>query len=111
MATNDWKQNLRESTGQMVFVLSLSRRMVEGLIFVRDVAPIPQFKRSDYTNCPTISSHFVVALGALQRRGLVVHCHPDTPSWRLTPAGERVCDLLVFCALMPEKAEVQAHAA
>ncbi len=109
-----WKQALAEHTGQWAFVLSISRRMVYFLTIIRD----GEYHKSG--NAPvkigSPRNHFVSTTGCLEARGLIERVHKTRAEiifgqekpytyldWKLTPAGQLVCQLLVFANLMPEK--------
>lgn len=100
MKTN-WRQDFTGFTGQMAFVLSLSRNMILGLSCLHHQKPLYEF-----------TGHFVPIHCALQRRGLIQHnmCielnEDEEPRekywWSITPAGELVIKLLMLAGQIPE---------
>lgn len=105
----------------VAFNLTLSRSMIGVLHVIRDCPPsVATFRDDDKYNDmrqlrqlggPRVDSHWVPLARAVERRGLVVHCplppgkkHHECPGhlfYRLTRAGELVCDLLVEAGLLP----------
>lgn len=93
-----WQQALTDYTGRWAFVLSLSKRMIFGLECIRDAKPLERE-----------TGHFIPILKSLERRGLVEHWNmPADPAiytgprwgWKITPAGDAVCTLLVLAGQM-----------
>jgi hypothetical protein len=102
-----WQSRLAEATGSLVFVLTLSRRMVAALQFVRDYSPEHCWMQQAKPVFGPAFGHFVPSMRTVENRGLVEHIYYENKeagnrsAWKLTPAGERVCDLLVFAGLLP----------
>lgn len=107
----------------VAFNLTLSRSMIGMLQIIRDAPPSTDIYRDDAKWRNTVAlrksvdrrvdSHWVPLAHAVQRRGLVIHCPlpegkkfhecPGHQFYRLTRAGELVCELLVEAGILPAK--------
>lgn len=101
----------------VAFQVTLSRGMISMLGYVRDLLPHPgNLNDVPATGLPPrVDSHFVPYVERLIKRGLVWHDHPQLPVgqfhpikghryYRLTRAGELMCELLVEAGLLaPQK--------
>jgi hypothetical protein len=107
----------------IAFNLTLSRAMIEGLTLIRDWnidrLPMPNMSDHNATSARFSGlSRAVPLVRALERRGLVWHDYVpqmEAPKnhayFKLTKAGELVCDLLIEAGLMlarPKKRTARA---
>lgn len=103
----------------IAFNLTLSKQMIAGLQMIRDywvdAVPMPSMGSPNYKS-PRICqmSHTYTVVQSLTRRGLVYFIpHPkgdplgNHQSWKLTTAGNLVCELLVEAGLMMSRTEVR----
>ena len=109
------RENFANYTQRVAFNITLSRDMIGMLHVVRDWgcqkqpdevwAPVVHNWKSIY---PRSDSHFVPQVQSLIRRGLVYHDYieqKDAPMghryYKLTRAGELMCEMLVEVGLLP----------
>lgn len=108
-----WKEALASSTGQWAFVLSLSRTMVFFLAIIRDGTYFDAAQNDEARITRFhVRNRFISGTNSLKNRGLIeevletyeIHGKKEwrVANWILTPAGEAVCQLLVFAGLMAE---------
>ena len=99
----EWQQQFANSVGNWAFVLTLSRRMVFVLEFIRDNKTNEQnpFLKGTASILGPRSGHWIPCYNSVQKRGLVEHWVRDgRSSYRLTPAGEAVCKLCEYAGVM-----------
>lgn len=94
----------------VAFNMTLSRNMVDALCAVRDFGGVISQAAKATVN-QHVGSHSAPLMGALMRRGLVWHDCPETVNgimreppghrwFKLTRAGELMCELLVEAGLI-----------
>ena len=90
----------------VAFSMTLSRNMVDGLYAIRELGCIGAAGEQGLVS-HTVGRHFAPISGSLIRRGLVWHdylppskAEPGHRHFKLTRAGELMCELLVEAGLM-----------
>lgn len=122
MAVEPWRDAFKASTLRTSFVLSLTRPMLE---FISAVADGVSWDRASHGSCAAYPDNFIAVGRALEKRGLLTHrgssCRSDSEAasriaaktgdkmdwytysaWSLTPAGEKVVELLKITGLFIE---------